>query len=95
MATMSITLKYDANGLIPAIVQDAITGRVLMMGWMNSESLALTQEHGEVWFFSRSRNELWHKGATSGNVLRVHEIRIDCDNDVVLIRAEPDGPTCH
>lgn len=92
---MSITLKYDVNELIPAIVQDAVTGRVLMMGWMNSESLALTQEHGEVWFFSRSRNELWHKGATSGNVLRVHEMRTDCDNDAILIRAEPAGPTCH
>jgi len=92
---MSTTLKYDANGLIAAIVQDAITGRVLMLGWMNPESLELTLNNGEVWFYSRSRQELWHKGATSGNVLRVRELRADCDSDALLIRAEPAGPTCH
>jgi phosphoribosyl-ATP pyrophosphohydrolase/phosphoribosyl-AMP cyclohydrolase len=95
MTPMSTTLKYEANGLIPAIVQDAITGRVLMLGWMNRESLALTQDNGEVWFYSRSRQELWHKGATSGNTLHVRELRTDCDSDVILIRAEPAGPTCH
>lgn len=88
-------LKFDERGLIPAIVQDAITGRVLMMAWMNAESLRLTQESGEAWFWSRSRNELWHKGATSGNVLRVRGLRADCDGDTLLIRAEPAGPACH
>ena len=87
--------QFDSNGLIPAIIQDAITGRVLMLGWMNAESLRLTQESGDVWFWSRSRQELWHKGATSGNVLRVREIRADCDADCILVRAEPAGPTCH
>lgn len=88
-------LKFDASGLIPAIVQDAITGRVLMMAWMNDEALRLTQDTGEAWFWSRSRNELWHKGATSGNVLRVRELRTDCDADVILLSAEPAGPACH
>jgi phosphoribosyl-ATP pyrophosphohydrolase/phosphoribosyl-AMP cyclohydrolase len=90
-----VDLKFDERGLIPAVVQDAITGRVLMMAWMNAESLRLTQESGEAWFWSRSRNELWHKGATSGNVLRVRELRADCDGDTLLIRAEPAGPACH
>jgi phosphoribosyl-ATP pyrophosphohydrolase/phosphoribosyl-AMP cyclohydrolase len=90
-----VDLKFDERGLIPAIVQDALTGRVLMMAWMNAESLRRTQESGEVWFWSRSRNELWHKGATSGNVLRVRELRADCDGDTLLIRAEPAGPACH
>ncbi len=66
-----------------------------MLGWMNAESLRRTRESGEIWFWSRSRNELWHKGATSGNVLRVREIRTDCDADAILVRAEPAGPTCH
>jgi phosphoribosyl-ATP pyrophosphohydrolase/phosphoribosyl-AMP cyclohydrolase len=88
-------LTFDAAGLIPTIVQDALTGRVLMLGWMNEESLRRTRESGEVWFWSRSRQELWHKGATSGNVLRVREIRADCDGDAILVRAEPAGPTCH
>lgn len=92
---MSSTIKYAADGLIPAIIQDAISGRVLMLGWMNEESLALTREQGEVWFYSRSRQELWHKGATSGNILRVSEVRTDCDRDVILVRAIPAGPTCH
>ena len=88
-------LKFDERGLIPAIVQDAITGRVLMMAWMNAESLRLTRERGEAVFFSRSRNALWHKGATSGHVLKVRELRADCDQDVILIRALPAGPSCH
>ncbi len=88
-------LNFDQRGLIPAIVQDAITGRVLMLGWMNAESLQRTQDSGEVWFFSRSRNELWHKGVTSGNVLKVRDLRADCDQDAILVRAEPAGPTCH
>ena len=92
---MSTSLKFDANGLIPAIIQDATTGRVLMLGYMNAESLALTRQSGEVWFYSRSRQELWHKGQTSGNVLRVRELRADCDADAILVRTEPAGPTCH
>ncbi len=88
-------LKFDERGLIPAIVQDAISGRVLMFAWMNAESLRLTQARGEAVFWSRSRNELWHKGATSGNVLTVRELRADCDADVLLIRAMPAGPACH
>lgn len=86
---------FDASGLIPAVIQDALTGRVLMLGWMNEESLRRTRESGNVWFWSRSRQELWRKGATSGNVLRVREIRADCDSDALLVRAEPAGPTCH
>ena len=95
MTVANHQLHFDDRGLIPAIVQDAVTGRVLMLGWMNEESLALTRQSGDVWFYSRSRQELWHKGATSGNILRVHELRTDCDSDVVLVRAEPAGPTCH
>jgi len=88
-------LTFDAQGLIPAIVQDALSGRVLMLGWMNNEALQQTLRSGEVWFWSRSRQALWHKGETSGNVLRVRELRADCDADCLLIRAEPAGPTCH
>jgi phosphoribosyl-ATP pyrophosphohydrolase/phosphoribosyl-AMP cyclohydrolase len=78
-----------------AIVQDARDGRVLMLGWMNDEALRLTRETGEAWFWSRSRQELWHKGATSGNVLSVVEIRDDCDGDALVIRVDPAGPACH
>jgi phosphoribosyl-ATP pyrophosphohydrolase/phosphoribosyl-AMP cyclohydrolase len=88
-------LRFDANGLIPAIVQHARSGEVLMLGYMNEAALQRTQESGMVTFWSRSRNELWIKGATSGNWLRLVEIRQDCDSDVLLVRAEPDGPTCH
>lgn len=90
-----LQLKFDALGLIPAIIQDALTGRVLMLGWMNEEALQRTLHTGEVWFWSRSRQALWHKGETSGNVLRVYEVRADCDADCLLIRAQPAGPTCH
>src|SRR6266436_4515803 len=78
-----------------AIVQDAQTNRVLMLGWMNDEAERLTRETGEVWFWSRSREELWRKGATSGNTLAVEEIRDDCDGDALVVRANPAGPTCH
>jgi phosphoribosyl-AMP cyclohydrolase / phosphoribosyl-ATP pyrophosphohydrolase len=78
-----------------AIVQDASSGRVLMLAWMNEDAERLTQETGEAWFWSRSRNELWHKGATSGNTLRVVELRDDCDGDALLVRVEPAGPACH
>lgn len=90
-----MTLKYDNNGLIPAIIQDIITKDVLMLGYINQESLRLTLSSGEVWFYSRSRRELWHKGYTSGNVLKVKEIRQDCDKDTLLILVDPAGPVCH
>ena len=88
-------IKYDANGLIPAIVQDAETNQVLMMAYMNEESLRLTLEKGETVFWSRSRSELWHKGATSGNIQKVIEVRVDCDADTLLILVHPAGPACH
>lgn len=88
-------VKYDANGLVPAIVQDVYTKDVLMMAWMNAESLRLTLETGEAVFWSRSRQEIWHKGATSGNVQKVVEIRVDCDADTLLVLVEPAGPACH
>jgi phosphoribosyl-AMP cyclohydrolase len=85
-----------AGGLVPAIVQDHRTGEVLMLGFMNSAALAETQSTGEVVFFSRSRNKLWKKGETSGHVLKVRELRIDCDADAILARVEPKGPgVCH
>jgi phosphoribosyl-AMP cyclohydrolase len=88
-------IKYDANGLIPVIVQDVDTKDVLMMAYMNAESLRLTIETGETWFWSRSRSELWHKGATSGNIQHVLEIKVDCDADTLLILVHPQGPACH
>jgi len=88
-------IKLDEKGLVPAIVQDAETNEVLMLAYINAESLRLTLEKGETVFWSRSRGELWHKGATSGNLQRVVEIRVDCDADALLIRVQPAGPTCH
>ena len=88
-------IKFDANGLVPAIMQDAETKQVLMMAYMNQESLRLTLEKGETIFWSRSRQELWHKGATSGNIQKVVEIRVDCDADTLLILVKPAGPACH
>lgn len=88
-------LKYDDRGLITAVVQDATSNEVLMVAWMNAEALRLTQESGEAWFWSRSRNELWHKGATSGNVMRVRELRVDCDADTLLLKVDAAGPACH
>mgnify|MGYP000958323799 CR=1 FL=1 len=88
-------IKYDANGLVPAIVQDADTHEVLMLAYMNAESLRRTMETSETVFWSRSRQELWHKGATSGNVQRVVEVRVDCDADTLLLRVQPAGPACH
>jgi len=81
--------------LIPAIVQDADDGRVLMLAWMDEDALRRTRETGEAWFWSRSRGELWHKGETSGNTLAVVELRDDCDGDAILLRVRPAGPTCH
>jgi phosphoribosyl-AMP cyclohydrolase len=88
-------LKFDANGLVPAIVQDAGTNQVLMMAYVNAESLDLTVQTGETHFWSRSRNEIWHKGGTSGNIQRVTDIRVDCDADTLLILVQPAGPACH
>lgn len=83
------------NGLVPAIVQDAVTGKVLMLGYMNEESYQITKKKGLVTFFSRSRNKLWTKGETSGNYLKLREILVDCDKDTLLVKAIPSGPVCH
>ena len=89
-------LTYNEAGLIPCIVQDAKTREVLMMAWMNAESVRLTLEQRTTWFFSRSRQELWHKGGTSGNVQKVLSIRLDCDSDTVLLKIEQiGGAACH
>ena len=88
-------LKYDGKGLIPAIIQDVRSNEVLMLGYMNKESLKQTISSGDVWFYSRSRQELWHKGETSGNFLRLKSIIKDCDSDTLLVQAEPVGPVCH
>ena len=88
-------LKFDSQGLIPAILQDHRTKEVLMMAWMNAKSLQMTLEKKEAIFWSRSRQELWHKGATSGNVQRVRDIFYDCDGDTLLIFVDPAGPACH
>jgi phosphoribosyl-AMP cyclohydrolase len=88
-------LHLDAQGLVPAVVQHHRTGEVLMMAWMSAESLERTLEVGETVFFSRSRAELWHKGATSGNTQRVVDLRVDCDGDTLLVLVDPDGPACH
>ena len=90
-----LNLKFDSNGLIPAVIQDIHTKEVLMVAWMNAESLQKTLESGETWFWSRSRQELWHKGGTSGNTQRVVEIRYDCDGDTLLVLVNPNGPACH
>ncbi len=86
---------YDSAGLVPAIVQDRANGDVLMLGYMNRESLALTLDSGLVTFWSRSREQLWRKGETSGNELRLVSIALDCDHDALLVTADPTGPTCH
>jgi phosphoribosyl-ATP pyrophosphohydrolase/phosphoribosyl-AMP cyclohydrolase len=88
-------VSFDDRGLVPAIIQDGATGAVLMLAYMNAESLARTLETGETWFWSRSRNAIWHKGETSGHTQRVISISIDCDGDTLLVRVEPHGPACH
>ncbi len=93
--TLIKSLKFSEDGLIPAIVQDHSTGEVLMLAYMNAESLGLTFRTGETWFWSRSRNELWHKGETSGNSQTVVDLKPDCDGDTVLVRVTPRGPACH
>lgn len=90
-------LRFDAAGLIPAVVQDHVTGEVLMVAWMDAAALQLTLEGGEAVFYSRSRQRQWHKGATSGNTQRVVDLRVDCDGDTLLVLVEPqgDGVACH
>lgn len=95
MTIDTLNLKFDENGLAPAIVQDANTGEVLMLAWMNAEALKLTLLSRQGWFWSRSRKELWRKGATSGNTLEVLDVRIDCDQDALLLKVIPAGPACH
>jgi phosphoribosyl-AMP cyclohydrolase len=92
---VSHTPRFGGDGLVPAIVQDAATGRVLMLAHMNAEAWERTVRTGQAWFWSRSRAELWEKGATSGNRMTVLEIRLDCDDDAVLLRVDPSGPACH
>ena len=89
------TLNFDARELIPAIVQDVETKEILMMAWMNAESFALTRQTKQAHFWSRSRKELWHKGATSGNFMNVKQILVDCDADTLILLVNPDGPACH
>ncbi len=88
-------MKFDANGLVPCIVQDYSSGEVLTLAYMNAEALALTQETGEMHFFSRSRQELWHKGESSGHVQQLRALRYDCDADALLALVQPSGPACH
>ena len=92
---MPVEPAYDERGLVPCVVQDAATGTVVMLAWMNAEALRLTRETGIVHFWSRSRQALWKKGETSGNTLALVELRGDCDHDAILVRATPAGPTCH
>jgi phosphoribosyl-ATP pyrophosphohydrolase/phosphoribosyl-AMP cyclohydrolase len=89
------TIRFGEDGLIPAVVQDAGTGRVLMLAWMNAESLERTRVTGETWFWSRSRRALWHKGEKSGNTQRVCSLTADCDGDTLLVKVDPKGPACH
>ena len=89
------SVKFDTNGLVPAIVQDSQTLKVLMLGYMSKESLELTIDTGKVTFWSRSRNEIWVKGGTSGNLLNLVSLALDCDSDAILVSAVPAGPTCH
>jgi phosphoribosyl-ATP pyrophosphohydrolase/phosphoribosyl-AMP cyclohydrolase len=88
-------LNFDEKGLIPAVIQDAATGEVLMLGYMNETSLKKTLATGEAWFYSRSRKKLWHKGETSGNVIKVVKIWQDCENNSLLVKGHPTGPVCH
>ena len=88
-------IKFNEKGLIPAIAQDADTGEMLMLGYMNEEALRRTLSTGSVWFYSRSRKCLWNKGETSGNRIKVHSVWIDCDSDTILVKGEPAGPVCH
>jgi len=86
---------FDEKGLVPAIIQDIDTGEVLMLGFMNKEALEKTLSGEDVWFYSRSRQELWHKGETSGNYIRVREVWKNCEDNTILVKAKPTGPVCH
>ena len=88
-------IQLDENGLVPAVAQNATTGEVIMLGYMNPGSLKRTLDGGEVWFYSRSRSDLWHKGEVSGNYMRIKSASLDCDGDTILLQVEPDGPICH
>ncbi len=92
---VSAQVTFDNRGLVPAVLQDAESGQVLMVAWMNREALRLTVETGQAHFWSRSRETLWHKGSTSGNVMHVRQIKIDCDGDTLLVLVDPAGPACH
>ena len=89
------TLKYDGRGLLPAIAQDSDTGEILMLAWMNADSVARTLKTGHVTYWSRSRQEFWAKGATSGNIQELVEMRLDCDRDTLLLKVRQTGPACH
>jgi len=93
--TLLEAIKWDAAGLVPAVVQDAGSKEVLMMAYMSRESLAKSVETGDTWFWSRSRGELWHKGATSGHTQRIRSLRYDCDGDTLLVQVDQNGPACH
>jgi phosphoribosyl-ATP pyrophosphohydrolase/phosphoribosyl-AMP cyclohydrolase len=88
-------IKFDEKGLIPAVVQDATTNEVLMLGFMNEESLHRTMKTKEVWFYSRTRQQLWHKGETSGNIIKLKNIKYNCENNSLLVTGIPTGPVCH
>jgi phosphoribosyl-ATP pyrophosphohydrolase/phosphoribosyl-AMP cyclohydrolase len=90
-----VQVKQDEKGLVPAIAQDAESGEVLMLGYMSPGSMKRTLEGGDVWFYSRSRSDLWHKGEVSGNYMHVKSVAVDCDGDAVLLKVDPDGPICH
>lgn len=92
---MNIDFKKNGDGLVPAIIQDANTKNVLMLGYMNNEALEKTKSSGLVTFFSRTKNRLWTKGEESGNALKLVDMKLDCDNDTLLVSAKPEGPTCH
>ena len=95
MPELAEELRFDDQGLIPAVIQDAANGDVLMVAWMNEEAVRRTLESGRTWFWSRSRKELWRKGDTSGHVQHVHEVRFDCDGDTLLVKVTQVGAACH
>ena len=95
MKEVASMLQFDKDGLVPAVVQDASTLQVLVLAFMNEESYRLTRETGQAWFWSRSRQELWHKGDTSGHVLNVRQVLINCEENSLLLLVDPIGPTCH
>ena len=88
-------IQLDEKGLVPAIAQNAVTGEVIMLGYMNPGSLKRTLEGGDVWFYSRSRSDLWHKGEVSGHYMHLKSVALDCDGDTILLQVEPEGPICH